>query len=119
MPKTVTKTMGGVARLPTSAMNGYNIAFAFTAFDEMLGWLLSFFGHPENKGKISFTMGKWVITIYLWIISKITLEFLMVTGKIQGEDRVKFLLLNYSSIRAAHILISNIRHINIVLTCVI
>ncbi len=46
------------------------------------------FCYPENDGKIPFTHCNMVITCYLWVISKITLEFLMVKGKIQGKVRL-------------------------------
>ncbi len=71
---------------------------------------ITFFHYPENVGKIPFTQGKRVITSYLWVISKITVEFLVVKGKVQGKARVKFLLVYYSSARATHSLISNVRH---------
>ncbi len=42
--------------------------------------------------KYSLSKGRRVIIHYLWVISKITLEFLMVKGKFQGKVWVNFLL---------------------------
>ncbi len=61
------------------------------------GLAITLFCYPENEDKIPLPGVKCVITHYPWVISRITLKFPSVNGKIEGKVKLKVIIVNYST----------------------